>query len=144
MALYMLKLLELTLKSCNWNNWFYYLSAKLGLSLAFLGRKWAEQNQVLKVKACLLNFILNTSWAYSWLMSYLINLFFFLIYSKIITKMFYPSQIYDFFYYYYYYKWIVYIVNKLQIIILCHMNYFANLYNLISSLYKYIFKHVYI
>ena len=72
----MLKLLELTLKSCNWNNRFYYLSAKLGLSLAFLGRKWAEQNQVLKVKACLLNFILNTSWAYSWLMSYLINLFF--------------------------------------------------------------------
>ena len=143
MALYMLKLLELTLKSCNWNNWFYYLSAKLGLSLAFLGRKWAEQNQVLKVKACLLNFILNTSWAYSWLMSYLINLFFFLFIVKSLLKCFtlHKSMI---FYYYYYYKWIVYIVNKLQIIILCHMNYFANLYNLISSLYKYIFKHVYI
>ena len=57
--------------------------------------------------------------------------------------MFYPSQIYDFFYYYYY-KWIDYIVNRLQIMILYHMNYFPNLYNLILSLYKYIFKHVYI
>ena len=45
---------------------------------------------------------------------------------------------------YFYYKWIVYIMNKRQIIILYHMNQFTNLYDQILSLYKYIFRQIFI
>ena len=42
---------------------------------------------------------------------------------------------------YFYYKWIVYIMNKLQIIILYHMNQFTNLYDQILSLNIFLDKY---
>ena len=45
----------------------------------------------------------------------------------------------------FYSKYIIYVMNKSQIIILYHINQFTNLYNLISSLYKYILdRNIYI
>lgn len=59
-------------------------------------------------------------------------------YSEIMTRFFFtPSQINEFCF-----EQTIYIINKLKIIIWYHINLFTNLYNLISSLYKYIFIQV--
>ena len=64
--------------------------------------------------------------------------YYLLIYSKTMTKIFYPfTNLWLF-----YYEWTAYIINKLQIRIWNHMYLFINLHNTISSLYKYIFWQV--
>ena len=57
---------------------------------------------------------------------------------KPLQKFLAPLQIYEC-----YNKWIVYIINKLQPKFWYYMNLVTNLHNPFSSLYKYIFGHVY-
>ena len=115
----------------------------------------------LYAQVCLFNFILNTSWSTRakyltklliqvWFIYLLIKLEFvcelhawltysFLIYSINMTNIFFlhfhKSRIFII---------AICIINKRQIIIWYHMSLFTNLYSRISSLYKYIFRQVYI